>query len=254
MFFNGLENALRYETNLLHKMKREQEQINGGTLHVRSRKGRLFYLEYFGGKERGITKDTNRVYLLARKAFLEEDIKKSEQVVNILKKADAAVNAAEKKSGSNEVLKKFETLDKKRLIYSEEELKWLENQGSQNPYMRENLRFETAAGIMVRSKSERFIADFLYSKSILFQYEPRMQIGEKLMFPDFVLLRPDGTKVIWEHCGLMDDSEYFAKAMGKLSWYRKCGFVQYRNLICTFEDDIRSNDSLEEIVRRFVYG
>ena len=45
---------------------------------------------------------------------------------------------------------------------------------------------------------------------------------------------------------------YFTKAMLKISEYRKIGYTQHRNLICTYEDDLTDLNKLEEILYRFL--
>jgi hypothetical protein len=45
--------------------------------------------------------------------------------------------------------------------------------------------------------------------------------------PDFTIHRPDGSVVLWEHFGLMDDIEYARKWSLKLAWYTANGFPPF---------------------------
>ena len=50
----------------------------------------------------------------------------------------------------------------------------------------------------------------------------------------------------------MDKEEYFISSCRKLEQYRKAGYVQHANLICTYEEDLRSGTVLEGILLRYV--
>lgn len=105
---------------------------------------------------------------------------------------------------------------------------------------------------MVRSKSERTIADLLTEYGILFHYEEKLVINGAVYYPDFIIMRDDGSMIIWEHFGLMDKEEYYIKTCAKLESYRKAGFAAHTNLICTYEEDMVSDDILEEILMRYL--
>ena len=84
-----------------------------------------------------------------------------------------------------------------------------------------------------------------------FRYEAKLAINGKVYYPDFMILCDDGRILIWEHFGLMDKEEYFISACRKLEQYRRAGYVQHSNLICTYEEDLRSGAVLEEILLRY---
>ena len=72
-----------------------------------------------------------------------------------------------------------------------------------NPFHPEQLIYQTKSGILVRSKSERMIADFLSEHGIPFRYEAKLLIDGKAYYPDFMILCEDDTLILWEHFGLM---------------------------------------------------
>ena len=50
---------------------------------------------------------------------------------------------------------------------------------------------------------------------------------------------------------LMEQDEYFKHACEKIKAYRKKGYMQHTNLICTWEEDLLQAEQLEEILIRF---
>ena len=108
---------------------------------------------------------------------------------------------------------------------------------------------ETASGELVRSKSEVIIANALWHFGIPFNYEERFPYPDDdgtFYYPDFTIHCPDGTKIIWEHWGLLSKRDYCAHNSGKLYTYNQHGHVIGKDLIIT-QDDISGNCSTELI-------
>ncbi len=124
------------------------------------------------------------------------------------------------------------------LIESDERYveKWIKaHSGQQNPYPEEGT-YKTNRGEMVRSKSEKIIADAFDKHQIPYQYEPVLELGYNMVYPDFVALNPRTRKTIyWEHLGIVSDMEYAAKNFHKLQCYEKEGYLLGRDLIITME-------------------
>lgn len=72
------------------------------------------------------------------------------------------------------------------------------------------------------------------------------------MYPDFAIFRYDGSMIIWEHFGLMDNKDYFMKSYMKIEKYRRAGYKTHSNLICTYEEDMMSEDILTDIIERYL--
>ncbi len=108
----------------------------------------------------------------------------------------------------------------------------------------------------VRSKSEVIIANALNARKIPYRYEfpiilkrnnaicdsPR----EKLFYydsEDMCTLHPDfyclnlrtRQEFLWEHFGMMDDSEYAARAAEKIILFQENGYLPGKNMIITVE-------------------
>lgn len=108
----------------------------------------------------------------------------------------------------------------------------------------------TDRGDLVASKSEEIIANLLFSRGIRYEYEKPITIGSWHLKPDFTVWRKDGSMLIWEHAGLVDDEKYARKFQQKLEVYKSAGFTPTKNLIVT--EDENGAFSAEE-ARRMIY-
>ncbi len=95
----------------------------------------------------------------------------------------------------------------------------------------------TNHGERVRSKSEKIIADMLDKYQIPYLYErPIMIKGMGIIHPDFTCLNLAKRKeIVWEHLGMMDNSDYAEHALKRLELYQRNGYVLGENLIITYE-------------------
>ena len=129
--------------------------------------------------------------------------------------------------------------------------KWLSQPYIHNDKHQETLRFKTSAGITVRSKSETLIVRGLSDYNIPFKYECGLEINGTIYFPDFTIYKAsEDTELIWEHFGMIDNTEYRFNAMNKLNSYINNGYVPGHNLICTFETI--NSPLTEDIIKRTI--
>ena len=191
---------------------------------------------------RGVLRDRKLTRSLARKCFLKkrkphsstlscQGLQRLIQDMEIQERCEARSLHPITRSRLPEV---FEEKDYR---LSPMQREWLYGNYEQNPYKPEQKIYKTKSGIMVRSKSERSLADFFTERGVAFRYEAKLAINGKVYYPDFMILCDDGRILIWEHFGLMDKEEYFISACRKLEQYRRAGYVQHSNLICTYEED-----------------
>lgn len=118
-------------------------------------------------------------------------------------------------------------------LFTEEWYK--EHPGQRNSYPEEGM-YQTNRGEMVRSKSEKIIADALDKFNVPYQYEPLLELGYNTVYPDFAVLNLRTRKTLyWEHLGLLSDGDYAEKNFRKIHDYEKNGFLQGRDLIITME-------------------
>ena len=105
--------------------------------------------------------------------------------------------------------------------------------------------FYSDNGEQVRSKSELIIANKLKQHNIPYKYEYPLVLSTGVtVHPDFTCLNINTRQeFIWEHFGIMGDSEYMNKTLKKINDYAKSGYVLGRNFIVTFESSSISLNS-----------
>lgn len=114
--------------------------------------------------------------------------------------------------------------------------RWYEaHPGQKNTYHEDGI-YQTNRGDMVRSKSEKIIADALEKFKIPYQYEPMLELGYNTVYPDFVALNVRTRKTLyWEHLGIISDIEYAAKNFTKIQNYEKNGYLLGQDFVTTME-------------------
>lgn len=113
--------------------------------------------------------------------------------------------------------------------------KWLSENYNDQSFSQGEL--ETKSGILVRSKSEKIIADALTDNGLLFVYEKRLELASGYpVHPDFCILDTKNRRtVIWEHFGLMNKPEYVLDTYKKLASYYESGFIRGETIIYSCE-------------------
>lgn len=112
---------------------------------------------------------------------------------------------------------------------------WMHAPYEKNPYHPE-LLIHKIGELTVRSKSEAMIATALLAHQIPFRYECALQLGGKVVFPDFTIRHPQtGEAYYWEHFGLMDYSDYAQNACAKVQLYTSCNIIPSIHLLTTYE-------------------
>lgn len=101
--------------------------------------------------------------------------------------------------------------------------------------------FKTEKGEMVRSKTEKMIADKLFLRKIPYKYEAGILANnQKMIFPDFTLLNVRTRKEYFlEHFGMMDNPEYCKKAISRIEEYAQNNIYLGEKLLVTFESSLK---------------
>lgn len=132
------------------------------------------------------------------------------------------------------------------IVMSDEEFRkeWESVNYNGKPFYEGSTEIYTEKGERVRSKSEKIIADKLYSENIPYRYEYPLEVPSfGVLYPDFTILDMKNRKnIILEHLGMMDDEEYANKAVGKIQTYAKNGWILGDNLLVTMETTLRPFD------------
>ncbi len=246
-----LEKILDDELKNLELARTEYEKLSRGELYISKLNNKYYFTEYTDGVRRGITKRPGRIYELARRKYLENMLKNNKKVCEDIRSL-IDNNCDEAASDNKKILEIFHMLDGLRITCTADKFKWNEDEYRSNTYKPEHLKYSTGRGVKMRSKSERTIGNKLEEWDIAYRYENMFISAGEIYYPDFTIRKEDGTLVIWEHFGLMDNKEYYKNALSKINQYRKSGIKQYKNLICTYEDDLEDMRNLNEIIFRFL--
>ena len=117
---------------------------------------------------------------------------------------------------------------------------WSEFDPPKNPYMTEKRLFASKSGDMLRSKSELYIADYLFDNGFLFKSDAALFLprSRRTIYTDFMILRPcDGRIIYLEHFGKMDDPSYCSDFFSRKQLYHSEGFFEGEDLVFSFESD-----------------
>jgi len=194
---------------------------------------------------------------LAQKAYDEKILKlttkRLRQLENILKDYS-----------DDEIVQVFlsEHQERQKLITPIEELyeqkldRWMSQSYSGKGFSVDDPVITTDNGLRVRSKSERFMANYFDSIGLRYKYEcPLILKSYGTIYPDFTFLSKRTGKIIyWEHEGMMDNPEYARTATKKIELYEKNEIFPGENLILTFETSTQVLDKkiLETLVQRYL--
>ena len=245
-----LQQILAEERNRLKQMTDEREELPDGSLYMRLIKNKPYYCRHAEKKTIGISRDQDCIYGLARSEYLGRLITIStylcEKLDGCIKEVLQTVADYSPKVAVESLAKK--QIDPNRVALTQDQFEWIASQHSMNPYRPEDLKFITTNGIKVRSKSEQAIANLLEENGVPYRYECEMQIGGRTMYPDFVIMLPDGRLIIWEHLGRMDLIEYARDVGQRLCDYNQEGYLIGRNLFLSFEEDMLDLSWLKRIL------
>lgn len=237
-----LENLLQNEKKEFIALSKELKNIKAGRIKMRRKGDKYYFTECIGKSEKGITNDSSKVEILLRKRYLEKRIKILEHNISIMEKASRTLYASKIEDDI------FMAHGAK---YTHEQWRWMKEPFNNNPLFRENLVYKSFLGTAVRSKSELNIINSLERNGIPYRYEQELIIDGHKYYPDLTILKWDFKEVIWEHLGLTQDEAYAEKSSNKLQIFEAAGFRRHDNLIVTYEDDIRSQKDIDEIIKRF---
>ena len=272
IFFNDIRNSTEYNEVRIELLKKELKTLPKGKLVFFNRKTGVQVYEYFDGKRRGIKKDKDRMHALARAEYLRNCINTyeteqylEETSLKMLKRSGCGFS-----SEDNEISKclerlKLAGLDMARVVCSPSQLEWRNHQ-SMNHNRREELKWPSSRGIMMRSMQETSIDNIFNEYGIPARYEFALKVdvtamseiygafpeGDKLYktyYPDFVILLPDGSYIIWEHLGRIDLETYRNHIGEKVCAYLNSGIVAQNRLILTFPSDVSNPSAIHKIIQ-----
>ena len=255
--------ARRLELSNLLKLKlKKQKNTPSGHLRIEQKKGGR-KIQYYHCTPK--TKPRGE-YIPLSKNVLAKNLAQKDYDIKLIKLLQRQITGLEKlnKVYEQKVTELYSKLcpARQRLIepvtltdsqYIEE---WNKVTWPVSTFAAENLKFTTARGEQVRSKSEVIIADTLARCKIAYRYEYPIQLKIKRTYhPDFLCLNVRTRKeYYWEHFGMMDDPVYAEKAVEKLKAFSENNIQVGRNLIITMEtkDCPLSPRQIESLINDFL--
>lgn len=134
----------------------------------------------------------------------------------------------------------------------------------QEPFIRKQMsdydqEIFTERGELVRSKSEKIIADKYLKLGVPYRYECQLALKQNgrrvIIYPDFTVLNKQTRKVYYhEHFGMMDSEEYSRSAMKRIELYVQNGIFVGEQLIVTHETSDRALNMqyFEQLVKKYL--
>lgn len=264
-----LEHLVAMEKEKLSAWQKELDGLPEGSLRCLCRGKNTFFYHAVGDKRTGITRDLDRVYVLARKKYLNLLINGQEKMLE-----EARIALSGKRCSRSRALANASPLEKlldyygrlgldvARITCTREQYMWMKKTYYQNPRDPHKKVYETYSGIRVRSKSEQSIGNSMERRGIPYRYEPGIRlnvdwmedvpgmdgVGDKVYFPDFIILTASGDIIVWEHLGRVDLKSYREHNMEKIAAYRQSGMLDDNYLILTYEKDMESPKILDHII------
>lgn len=217
-----------------------------GRINVRTRRGYYYYyLAGDDGSEKYLSQnDKELIEQLIQKDYLSRvlnDARTELAAIGKMLKLYPHVLAEDEYSALSEGKKKYA----KPINICDDEYaqKWMNTPYKRKPFKKGMPKFYTLKGECVRSKSEAMIADRLFARGIPYRYECPLKVGNKIIHPDFTILRMSDRKILYhEHCGKMDDADYKENMVERANDYSEAGIVLGDRLFYTFESDVTPLD------------
>ena len=244
-------------SDILHEIKAEKKKVNTllsaiaektpeempqGMLEILHARGRIMYYRVVNGERHYLRKsESDLAGVLAERRYLEQlrtILRKERDVLQFMEKTYRPFKKYELfDSLSNDRKALFQPLIEPDDVFQE---KWLTDLRTAKDTSPNEIAFktsyETDGGDLVRSKSEKILADLFHSMNVPYVYEAPLKTKGILFYPDFTLLNLNSRRTFyWEHFGLMDDPSYTGRIPYKLGKYASASIYPGEQLITSWE-------------------
>lgn len=244
---NRMQQRLNQELEILQN---ELENLPEGSLYIfKNRKYITFYMRR-NGKRRGISKDKDLIYALARRQYITLLIRLIRDYLDDPYHEHDDFLFHSFISEFDILFRKYEqaNLDIDRIVMTRNQFIWNTNRESQKETFKEDLIYPTTGRIFMRTKSEQSVGNLLERLHIPYRYETKIIIHGIAYHPDFLIMLPSGRLIIIEHAGRMDLEKYNYDLLHRLQDYADAGLLIGRDVFFTFEHDTRDDIILKEIL------
>lgn len=227
--------------------KVQNRNLPKGTIRVRNCRGniQLYFCPEGTGEECFVPrKEWEMMQKVVQMDYEDRLLRKTREMQNALKHflkrydEDALENVYDKMVKGRQSLVTPLILPRQQAIE-----KWrLEHPGEQNEIPKKEA-YETQRGELVRSKSEKILADLFNSMDIPYIYEPKLHLKDKDIYPDFMLFNVKSRKsAYWEHFGRLDKQEYVLKNYLRINDYERSGYLLGEDFFFSMETEGRPLD------------
>ena len=210
-----------------------------------------FYTHVDKKKEVGITKNLDKIQELCRRKFLQIKKQQLKNNIALLKHPISKLDLTTPEEIIRSLPAAYQGLPESYFLTQSSVKEWAAAPYKKNTYLIEKATLTSSKGVAIRTKSEVLIANQLEDMDIPYRYEPAFKLGNKTIYPDFVVINPHtGEVYLWEHFGALHEEEYVKKMYTKMKLYRDQGYCHFENIIFTFEPDIEKTEHLRAIIKK----
>lgn len=197
-------------------------------------------------KRKGVGRDEERLMKLVRKVYVKKAVRNVEKDIDLVGRIMKQYHAVDENSLMSDFLEKYPELSGGVYYGGIDPQKWASEFKGESDYHKENLKSVAADGGKRRSLGELIIGARLDHYGIPYRYEDGTGIPGLPFEPDFRIIRPRDSKMIyWEHLGMVNDKEYMNYNKYKFEIYEEYGIVPWDNLIVSYsQEDHGINEKL----------
>ena len=258
---------LMADRHSLELCRMELSRLDNHSLYIRRRHVKYYYYKSGDRKhgETSIISDPPKIDELARRKYLERQIEQLEVNCKRLTAAVSIYDYQRNKVGKRKTLEKQQEsgYDLTKLLFTDEQNRWIDSPYTPNPYHQENLRFKTKGGIYMRSKSEAFIGSAIEDKGLPYRSDDIVRISgidfsdpsaiyEKTYFADFKIPNLRGGISVNEHFGAFNIRGYSENAITRINDYRRYHLFRREEIFWTLDSDIEDPEILDQIIKNML--
>ena len=259
-----LRRMLDADQRELEQCRRELSEPEQYCLYIKKTRGKLYYYQAADGGDtmQSISDDPDRINKLARRKYLEKKVLELEVNLSRLK---AAIDSYEHRQSAAKTRRVLEYLrdagiDLTRIIFTEEQNRWIDAAYSPNPFHTENLTKRTNGGIWMRSRAEVLIGNELERRGIPYRYDDIVEVSgpdrenpnalyRKSYFADFKIPNLRRGISVNEHLGATHLQGYGDNAIVRINDYDWYHAFDRSEVFWTLDSDVLDPERMDRAIR-----
>lgn len=263
--YNKIQSSYKTKPNKTNTAGKASVSINHESLYERSTtEGMVLYKHLIrNGKQYSVKLgglDNSEVIRIKQKRYNMMMLKVLEKNLKLLKKIEGRFILYDPES-IDELLKPVYRdytglVNKTPGITSSDEWKQI---NTRNRYKLPDDCNTTTDGVKTRSKSEVIVYGILKGYGLVIKFDVEITLKNEygqnvIVSPDFIILCDDGSMIIIEHLGMLDNADYLEKALKKIHLYQINGYRLNENLFITadYSQGRINAQAIDELVRKMI--